>query len=160
MQKSLYDPLSARRLLPYTDERDTAGSEGIAQEAVRIFTNSPKNQDVLDQLLSFDELDHELSMNEFDDLLSGSPEADSGDFKTILDQNMDVWDPDEFEALRGSSPKPKNSYNLDTIFEPSIDYEMMDQSGFDPLENMCVTDPRQILEHPGVEQNDNQSMLL
>lgn len=163
MQRSLYDPLSARRLPP-PKEDDTCGYEVAEDELVDICTGLEGTDRVVDNP-PFPE--SQLLEDDFDDLFDNIPdEEDNSEFEDLCYEYRSIGLMDEFEDLF----EDRQLDGLGDIFQPIIEYQDIDMDesthhGVHRPENMGDTTTDALLNEVYVDEHEssyieNQSMFM
>lgn len=173
MHLSLYDPLSARRLLPAPEPRacipDLESEKMIEEDrecAVSLCDYPPHNHDLFSTAA--------IETDEFDDLFDEPPgeveEEGYEDFEALLDDNPVEGVRVEFEDLFSARTPRDNIISSEDILENALGNDEMDVDMiFQDGSNSCGLDgegrPGEILLDPDYDgvmemQIDNESMLI
>jgi hypothetical protein len=165
MQRSLYDPLPARRLSPPKTD-GTVRHDDMEGGIVDVCIDLEDKDTMTDGRLSSQRRLTELIEDEFDDLFDDLPDEDDADFETLVDYCPGEGISDEFEDLL----EDRQLAELDDIFQPTIeDHDIyMDElphDGFQCWESVGDTNNGEILdEHyfqaPEMPSIENQNMLI
>lgn len=169
MQRSLYDPLSARRLLAPVEE-GTGDYELTGVGLVDINTGKEAMDNMAERTLFPEDRSTTRIESDFDDLFDDVPNCeDDGQFEALFDDRRKAEISDEFEDLFVDKQLSSLYENEEPLYAPTegqnIDIDVVAHSGIECWQNDQESEAGDLLDdlyfgESKVSYIDNQGMLF